>query len=108
MASGAGSVSGVSYSLEIQSEGNEWYRTNSYGVTVRNNSAEEIAAWSVTIPITSGTAKSVTSYNGWFATAYLKGNSVVLEPGQGGVLAPGGEGDIQIAVGYDGDHLTLG
>lgn len=104
-ASGTGAVSAASVSLET--EGNEYYKVNTYKVTIVNTGSEPSSDWSVAISVTSGTATEAKTYDTWTANASLSGSTITIEPGSGGTIPAGGKIDTVIAVSYSSDSLTV-
>lgn len=105
IAGGSGSVSVSSVSLG--SEGNQYYKVNTYNVTIRNNGQEDAADWSVNVSVTSGTASEAKIYNDWLASASLSGNTIAIKPGGGGTIAAGQEITVEIVVSYSSDSVEV-
>lgn len=97
------SVSGVS----MESEGNQYYKVNTYNVKIRNSGQVDSADWSVDVSVISGTASDVTTYNGWLASASLSGNTITIRPGAGGMIAAGQEITVEIVVSYSSDSVEV-
>lgn len=101
--SGAAFVSGV----ELVSAGNEYYKVNTYKVTISNSGSQDLTEWSVSVSVTSGTATNAEVYNGWLASASLTGDKITITPGQGGVISANNSIDVEIVVGYSSDSVTV-
>lgn len=103
---GAGSAS-VS-NVALKSEGNIYYRVNTYTVTIQNSGSEELASWSVFVSVTSGVATEAKVDNGWLASASLSGSTITITPGGGGAIPGNGSIDVDVVVSYSSDSITVG
>lgn len=101
--SGSASVTGV----ELTSAGNEYYKVNTYNVTITNNGNEDKADWSVTVSVTSGTASGAQIYNSWLASASLNGSTITITPGGGGAIGAGQSIVVEVVVSYSSDAIIV-
>lgn len=94
--------------IKLENEGNEYYKTNTYLVTIKNNTNGDLTDWSVSISVTSGTATDALVYNGYQASASLSGNKITIKPGDGGSIPAGGTIEVQVVVNYSSDSIKVG
>lgn len=104
---GAGSGAAFVSDVELVSAGNEYYKVNTYKVTISNSGSQDLTEWSVSVSVTSGTATNAEVYNGWLASASLTGDKITITPGQGGVISANNSIDVEIVVGYSSDSVTV-
>lgn len=104
-ASGTGVVSAASVTLET--EGNQYYKVNTYKVTIVNSGSEPSSDWTVVLSVTSGTATEAKTYDTWTANASLNGSAITIEPGSGGTIPAGDKIELIIAVSYNSDSVTV-
>lgn len=103
-AGGAASVSKV----ELTQPGNEYYRVNTYDITIKNNGSEDLTGWSASVSVTSGTATGATTYNTWLASVSYGNGVITITPGQGQtVIGASQEIKVSVAVSYSGDGITV-
>lgn len=100
---GSVSVSGV----ELSEVGNQWNKANTYKVTIANSGNEDMADWSVTVSVTSGTATGAQIYNGWLASASLNGSTITITPGGGGAIGAGQSIVVEVVVKYSSDAIIV-
>lgn len=109
--SGAG-VAGSSASVtnvRLTSSGNAYYKVNTYEVTIKNNGREDLAGWTASVSVTSGTAVAATTYNTWLAAVSYGNGIITIKPGEGGtVIGAGQEITVVLAVSYSSDEVTVG
>lgn len=104
-ASGTGVVSAASVALET--EGNQYYKVNTYKVAIVNSGSEPSSDWTVVLSVTSGTATEAKTYDTWTANASLSGSTITIEPGSGGTIPAGDKIELIIAVSYSSDSVTV-
>lgn len=103
-----GSSGGVTVSSVEQTDpGNQWNKVSKNNVTIANPGNVELADWSATVSVTSGTATAAQVYNGWQASASLSGNTITIKPGGGGVIPAGGSITVEVVVSYSSDSVTV-
>lgn len=56
-------------SVKEKSVGDQWNKTNTYGVTIKNSGSAESKDWSVTITVSRGAPTGAQVYNTWQASA---------------------------------------
>lgn len=100
---GSASVTGV----ELASAGNEYYKVNTYKVTIANSGNEELKDWTASVSVTSGTATAAQIYNGWLASASLNGSTITITPGGGGAIGAGQSIVVEVVVSYSSDAITV-
>lgn len=106
-AGASGSAASVS-KVTLSSSGNEYYKVNTYEVTVKNSGSEDLAGWAASVTVTSGTVTAVTSYNTWLATAEHAGSVITIRPGNGGtIIGAGQEISVTLAVSYSSDAVAV-
>lgn len=97
------SVSGV----ETTSTGNQWYKVNTYSVTVQNTGNEAAADWSASVSVTAGTADSASTYDTGLANVSLSGSTITITPGERGTIPAGGKIAVTVVVNYSSDSVTV-
>ncbi len=106
--SGGAAGTGVSVSgVRLDSEGHEYYKVNSYTVTVANSGSENMTDWKVNLSVASGHATNAQIYNSYQASASLSGDTITITPGEGGTIAAGSAIEIQLVVSYDSDFVEV-
>lgn len=100
---GAAFVSGV----ELVSAGNEYYKVNTYKVTITNSGSQDLMEWSASVSVTSGTASNAQVYNGWQASASLSGDKITISSGEGGMISANGSIDVEVVVEYSSESITV-
>lgn len=106
--SDGGASGGVTVSsVELSAAGDQWNKVNTYKVTIENPGNAELADWSASVSVTSGTASAATIYNGWLASASLNGSTITVRPGGGGAIPAGGSITVEVVVSYTSDSVTV-
>ena len=94
-------------SVREKTVGNEWYKTNTYGVTIKNSGSTESKDWSVTVTVSQGTATGAQVYDGNTASASLSGNTITITPGSGGAIAAGSSIEVEVVVNYSSNSIKV-
>ena len=94
-------------SVREKTVGNEWYKTNTYGVTIKNSGSTESKDWSVTVTVRQGTATGAQVYDGNTASASLSGNTITITPGSGGAIAAGSSIEVEVVVNYSSNSIKV-
>ena len=104
--SGGVSVAG----LRLTEQGNEYYKVNKYMLNIQNSGGEASTDWSVSLPVTSGTATSAQVYNGQIASASVSGNIIIVTAGAGDarIIPAGGSIEVEVIVSYSSASITIG
>lgn len=105
-ASGTVAGGGISYSISLTEEGNQYNKVNKYNVAVTNNGSETSSNWSVTLQA-AGSISGAVIYNGWQASAAVNGNQITITPGGGGAIEAGSTINIELVVSYNGESVTV-
>lgn len=94
-------------SVKEKTVGDQWNKTNTYGVTIKNSGNTESKDWSVTVTVSQGTATGAQVYNGWQASASLSGNTITITSGGGGAIAAGGSIEVEVVVQYSSNSIKV-
>lgn len=105
---GTGGSASVSVSnVETASVGNQWYKVNTYTVTIQNSGSEASAVWSANVSVTAGTADSASTYDTGLANVSLSGSTITITPGERGTIPAGGAINVTVVVNYSSDSVTV-
>lgn len=94
-------------SVKEKTVGDQWNKTNTYGVTIKNSGNTESKDWSATVTVSQGTATAAQIYNGWQASASLSGNTITITPGGGGAIAAGSSIEVEVVVNYSSNSIKV-
>lgn len=105
-AGGSSTGNGLSYTVSVKELGHEYHKENTYEVIISNYSDNDASEWTVELTV-SGSANKAQIYNGWYASAALNGNKIIITPGQGGTIKAGSALTVEVVVGYDEGSITV-
>ena len=94
-------------SVKEKSVGDQWNKTNTYAVTIKNSGNAESKDWSATITVSQGTPTVAQVYNTWQASASLSGNTITITPGGGGAIAAGSSIEVEVVVSYSSSSINV-
>lgn len=103
---GSSAGNGISYTVSVKSQGNEWYKVNTYQVIISNHSENDASEWKVELTV-SGSASNAQIDNSYVASATLNGNKITITPGQGGAIKAGEALTVDVTVYYDTESITV-